>query len=151
MRLKLPTLLVCTNPFLFADAEGRPCCAVGIDPYDPGYPKDSRGYRGPYVGARIVSADLVRKGDESFTADGNNAGGLRADRHDRVWGFKREPFKIYETDYYKRQIREWALIAADEATATKCGVKFTPVDVVRAETKAATGATDAVWLEPDGE
>lgn len=143
MALKQGTLRVLLNPYRQVDSEGRPCCVVHIDPNDPRYPKDSRGWRG-YVGAKVIEAKLIREGDEA-------RGGLRADKHDIAWAFESGVIEVPDTLYYKRIVADGDLIAADAKTAAVCRVKLTDAAEVRLETQLANDAQDAVWLETDGD
>jgi hypothetical protein len=138
-------LRVCTNPFRSTDPQGRPCHVVQLDPMDPRYPRDARGWRGE-VGSRILSAEEVRPAPAGRDKDGHELT-LQAARHDRVWGFRREPLELPLTDYYRRAVRDGDLLAADEESARLCGVPFADPEVVRFETQRATGASDAEWLD----
>lgn len=120
---------VATNPHLVVDHVGRPCGACPIDPrdpryYDPAKPKNPE-VRG-WVGARLESGPkLLRKGLEKGDASDPS------DRHDITFEFRREPFDIPDTRFYRDRIKEGALLAADEATARICGVTFVPVERAR--------------------
>jgi hypothetical protein len=83
---------------------------------------------------------MVREGDES-------RGGLRANRHDTVWGFAGEAIELPDTTYYRRMVADGDLLPADEQTAKTCRVPFRDVATVRFETQLANDAQDAVWLD----
>lgn len=135
---------VYTNPYLHLDPEGNPVCVVPLDPKHGG-PKG----RGRYVGA---SLDQERCGPvdqvPSRTIQARGTNGRRPPpvtgqeeyvRHRAAFRFEAGPVSIPVTDFYRRSIREGALIPADAATAQACGVAFEdPVRrVADTKTKAA--------------
>lgn len=134
------TIRVATNPFRAVDADGNPCFVVQLDPFDPRYPTDARGWRG-HVGARIAATALERPGSEAF---------MRSSRHSVRWAFQREAFEVPATDYYKRAVADGDLLPADAATASACRVPLRDVEDVRDETQRATGAGPALWIDSPG-
>lgn len=140
----LKTLRVLPNPWLhlhpYADGIWRPCCVVACDPVEHS-PVPGR-YVGamPDVAVETVPAATLRVGRSVVRT--------QRSRHDLYWKFATEPVEIPNTGYYRDQIRQHALVAADAETAQAAGVKFVePAQVLETEKAAATASFDALYGE----
>jgi hypothetical protein len=140
-------LVVATNPYRTVDHLGRPCCACPIDPRDPRYydpgKASSAEVRG-HVGAQLNrSPALLREGAENGDASDPSK------RWDVTWQFKRTPFQIPDTRFYRDRIREGALLAADAATAQACGKALVSVDDARIVARKLAKTDQVVdWIDP---
>ena len=155
MSKPLGHLTVCTNPFAAVDHEGRPSGVAPLDPEDPRFynprtkvlmaPPPASDLSLLAVGARLKDKpELIRALDP-----GEAKHSLRKARYDLVWRFKYAPFQVPDTRFYRGIVLEGGLLAADDETARKCGVRFGDVKELRALTRARKGATtDVDWVDP---
>lgn len=150
----MTTLRVLPNPFHAFDKEGVPCAVVPRDPAADG------GVGGQYVGARVDPNatkvfEKLPKGDELRKPRQrirySYCGIAAADPELIEKLVASEPIELPVSPYYKRQIADGALIAADPATAKSAGVLFHPPAVVlcRSALPAAPPAEPEPELELD--
>lgn len=133
--MSLPHLRVYPNPWAVFDHEGIPC---GTVPFDPVHGAGSR----RWVGARMASSDLTNKPREMMRArrrDGTAQALMSEEPVYRfLWAFDLdEPSIVTDVPHYVNAIKAGELIAADEATATRCGVPFVPRDAALLAAMAA--------------
>ena len=132
MALPIKTLSVYANPYAALDHLGRPC---GAFPHDVSIP----GMAGRYVGA---SMNAVETQPEVKRIIGTAVEVLNHAQHDRTWDFSTELVKVANNRHYVRGIKDGALFAADEQTASVAGVKLVPLETALAAAKAAVGIMD---------
>jgi hypothetical protein len=134
--MRLPTLRVFPNPWTHIDQFGNPAGTCPCDAFEHNPTPGAR------VGAHIAEAKLVRKG-EVRTIAGKATVAIPHD-HQVRWEYSADAVTLPNTAYYRERVREADLIAADEATATVCGIKFVePKKALEAARAAATSEFDA--------
>lgn len=113
-------LQVVPNPYRTLDAEGKP---IGV------FPCHMKHAPGEYVGA-TKSLDVI---EEAKFVDLKSKSGVRRevaqfDRSKAVFTFSFEPVELPAAGevgaYYRKGVRQGALLPADKATAQACGVEF---------------------------
>jgi len=114
-------LRVWCNPWHSIDHEGRPAGA---------FPR--HGVGNLYVGARVLATTPAKLEDGHFVSASQ----------DTVFHYSREAVEIRDTGdgYYKRAVRDGALLAADEKTALLCGTRYAPLAVALEAERALAAA-----------
>lgn len=123
---------VLPNPYRSLDADGKPTAIV---------PCHSRHAPGEFVGA-TKTLNVLQKAttiDIKRVVNGRTVIEPMIEQFDRSkasFTFSLEPVQVPAEGavgaYYRDRVREGSLVAADEATARKCGVAFEPSDQVLA-------------------
>ncbi len=148
------TLMVVPNPFASPlDAKGNPVAFVAFDPEH--LPRGTIRYIGSTLDREVKKARNIQalrdSGDQRQYSRVNTT-----IRHDLT------PTPIVHSFYHQELVKQGALIAADEATAGLCGVKFVPPNEVVEEsitTRIAEWCSDhpggtldpSAWTAPFGQ
>ena len=133
MALRTAVLRVHSNPWHAVDHLGRPAGACPKE-RSPHYVNSHQGF----VGAECVaSAPTTLPSGHAGTPD-----------QDTCWHFQPGPVELQDSAYYRGCVARGELIAADDATARKCGVKFVAPAEALAKAKADITAT---WRANFGE
>lgn len=147
---KLTKLSVLTNPWHAIDHKGRPCCAVRQELTSSVIPKVP-----VFIGAKlnppILDPDV--QGNRASEHEGNRQAVLY-----RSFTFSPNAITVPATKYYKRAVKDGALLAADLDTALECGVskeEYEAPEDIRASEKSkalaqfkATYGIDAPECDP---
>lgn len=142
------TLTVRTNPFFFIDHHGCPAGRVDRE-LVPG--RNGSWTRATnYIGARLAANPDIEREGPSIGDKKAEVGKFAKAKHHVRYVFRRGDVLVEATKYTKRQVAEGALIAADEATAKLCGVKFRDPELVREEwRKRSDATTEPLWAEDE--
>jgi hypothetical protein len=147
------TFKVIANPWASIDEQARPTGRVAVV-------SNQEVVAGKFVGAKLVANQLVAKKTRKI---GRYFETTQEAQFDRVWEFSSAPVDVESeggrpSSYYLERIREGALIPADEACASACGVKFERPELAIERSKAArrsefdaqhgAGAFDALQPAP---
>ncbi len=106
-------LCVYPNVFAVADHRGRLSAAVRFDP--------DHGRAGS---VHFVGAQMKKRPVAGFVRNAQNEKGVRKTIYDVTIAHSIDIQRVPHTDFFKRQIKDGALMPADEATARTVGVKF---------------------------
>ncbi len=107
--------ILCVYPNVFATADhlGRLSAAVRFDP--------EHGRQG---NVHFVGAQLTRRPRKGFIRNAQNEKGIRQTLYDVTVTHSLAVQRLPHTDFFKRQIKDGALIPADAATAKLANVQF---------------------------
>ncbi len=128
---KLTKLSVLANPWHAIDHKGRPCCAVRQELTSSVIPKVPV-FIGAKLNAPILDPDV--QGNRESEHQGNRQAVLY-----RTFTFSPGALTVPATKYYKRAIKDGALLAADLDTALECGIsakEYQEPEAIRASEKA---------------
>src|SRR5688572_8375410 len=118
--MRVKELRVLPNPWthihIYADDVPRPAGTVGVAMVEH-VPAPNR-----YVGARALRADEIQA--LQTRQIGKHAVVTQPRRTEIYWEYSKEPEKIPNTAYYREQIKNGSLFAADKETASAAGIEF---------------------------
>jgi hypothetical protein len=130
MLLSTTPLRVIPNPFAASlAADGRACALVRTDPEHPNAIE--------YIGAQLEFGTKPRRGNPY-----GDKVVVRVKRYDL------ESVELEDTEYHRAKLRSAELIAAEPATAARCGIKFqAPVERLSRAACEVAAATPDVDVE----
>ena len=124
------TVSILPNPYCSLDVDGEPAGAIPIERM-----------RGVYIGASLDQSRTRRSSQSSIRLRGQEVVNELLDTNTSTkFLFRDIPEEFPLTGYYRAMAKEGSVIAADEASAKKLGVKFLPPEEVVEQWKETSAA-----------